>query len=1202
VSTTKVTRAAAMGGGAVLVWLLADHVLSRGAPLGIVVLGLVYGALYALSAIGLVLVYRANRVINFAQAELGALAGVVTVWLGLLRGAPYVVAVLAGLVLATVTGALVHYLIIRRLERAPRLIVAVATIAIAQILNGASILLALHLSHGLRSGTLSSPYNVHFGLAPVTFNGDHLVAMVAVPLVVAALTLFLRRGDYGVGIRAAADSGDRARLLGVPVGRLATVVWSLAGALSGLAVILRVPITGFISFSSISAGGPALLVRTLAAAVIARMEDFRVAALAALAIGVVEALTTWTTGSATYVDAVLVLVILGALLAQRGRFSRRDESALATSRFQAIREVRPIPEELRDLPEVRYGLAALRVVLLAFALSLPLWLPPSRLQLAAVILIYGLVGVSLVVLTGWAGQISLGHWALVGVGGTVAATLYGRHGWDFFLAAPAGVLVAAAVALVIGLPALRIRGPFLAVTTLAFALTSSSYLLQARHFPWLVTTDVARPTLWGRLALDRDWERYLLCLVVFILALSAVAALRRSRTGRALIALRDNEPAAAAVAIAPTRLKLTAFVISGALAGMAGVLYVVVHQSGLRTDAFGPEVGLRIFSMVVIGGLGSLTGAVLGAAYIRGAEFFLPAGWSAIASGAGVLALLLLVPGGLGELLYRGRDRLLRLIAARRSVVVPSLIADIGVDTPEPVAPSTDDAPALLRVRGLDAGYDRVQVLFGVDFTVHEGEVVALLGTNGAGKSTLLRAISGLLTPSGGTVTFDGADITGMTAERVAALGLAQVPGGRGVFASLTVEDNLRVAGWLRRGDPAGLARATEKVLELFPVLRQRWQTPAGDLSGGEQQMLSLGQAFVTRPRLLLIDELSLGLAPTIVDQLLEIVTAMRSDGVTIVLVEQSVTTAFRVAERAVFMEKGQPRYEGPIAELLDRPDIVRAVFLQAPRSRSKPSARAAGAPVLTASELTKSYGGVAAVSDVSFQLGDGEILGVIGPNGAGKTTLFDLVTGFQAPSSGAIQLGDGTDVVGWSAPRRAFAGFGRSFQDARLWPSLTVREVLAVACERQVDVPGAVSALFGLPAVRDSEAAVDQRVDELVELLGLTAYRDKFAGELSTGTRRIVELGTLLAHRPSIVLLDEPSSGIAQRETEALGPMLTDVRAQLDCSMIVIEHDMALITSLADRLMAMVSGQVVTEGSARQVLDHPLVVEAYLGKDAVRR
>ena len=515
----------------------------------------------------------------------------------------------------------------------------------------------------------------------------------------------------------------------------------------------------------------------------------------------------------------------------------------------------------------------------------------------------------------------------------------------------------------------------------------------------------------------------------------------------------------------------------------------------------------------------------------------------------------------------------------------------------------------LLSVSGIDVSYGQTQVLFGVDLEVSEGEMVALLGTNGAGKSTVLRAVSGLTPPSRGTVRFAGQDITALDAGVTSKLGITQVPGGRGVFPSLTVADNLRVAGWGRRGDKAVLRARQEQCLEWFPSLRTRWDVAAGALSGGEQQMLSLSQALLAQPRLLMIDELSLGLAPTIVEDLLVIVRAIHAAGTAVVLVEQSVNIALRLAERAVFMEKGEVRFEGPTVELLERDDILRAVYLHGtasagarpkrrPVAKAKGKTAADGAAVpmaLEAIKLTKHYGGVTAVDAVSFRLADGELLGIIGPNGAGKTTLFDLLTGFTPSDAGHVIL-RGDDVTRAPAHRRARLGLGRTFQDARLWPSLTVRDCLAVASERSLTSRDPLSALLRLPSQQESERRVQAHADELIELVGLQYFADKLLSELSTGSRRMVEIACLLANGATTLLLDEPSSGIAQREAEALGPVLLDLRAQLGASIVLIEHDMPLLTAVADRLLALDTGAVVTDGDAETVLSHPQVVAAYLG------
>jgi branched-chain amino acid transport system ATP-binding protein len=251
--------------------------------------------------------------------------------------------------------------------------------------------------------------------------------------------------------------------------------------------------------------------------------------------------------------------------------------------------------------------------------------------------------------------------------------------------------------------------------------------------------------------------------------------------------------------------------------------------------------------------------------------------------------------------------------------------------------------------------------------------------------------------------------------------------------------------------------------------------------------------------------------------------------------------------------------------------------------------------PALEVTGLTRSFGGVRAVDDVSFAVAPGEVLGIIGPNGAGKTTVFELISGFLPAEGGRVVLG-GRDVTGWSPDARARRGLGRSFQDARLFPAMTVEQCIAVALDRWVAVRDPLQAALHLPAVFDAEAAVRKRVDELVDLLGLGAFRSKFVHELSTGSRRIVDLACLVAHRPTVILLDEPSSGIAQRETEALAPVIERIRAQVGASIVVIEHDMPLVTAVADRLLALDLGRVLAAGTPGEVLAHPEVVASYLG------
>lgn len=524
----------------------------------------------------------------------------------------------------------------------------------------------------------------------------------------------------------------------------------------------------------------------------------------------------------------------------------------------------------------------------------------------------------------------------------------------------------------------------------------------------------------------------------------------------------------------------------------------------------------------------------------------------------------------------------------------------------------------LLAVRALNVGYDGVEVLGDVSIEVGEGEIVAIVGTNGAGKSTLLRAIGGVVEADHGAIVFDGRDITHLPPDEIARLGVAQVPGGEGIFPNLRVEDNLRAAAWQGRRRGERDKEMIDEALTAFPVLASRRGERAANLSGGQQQMLALAMATITRPKLFLIDELSLGLSPLVVEQLLGAIESMRRAGTAILLVEQSMNVAVAVADRVYVMESGAVRFSGSAEELAAHPELLWSIYLdQASTSlRGTDEGASAGggadghgerthgaAPPqeLEVRGVSVTFGGIAALDDVSLHAGHGEIVGIIGPNGAGKTTLFDVISGFLRPDAGVVRL-RGLDVTARTASARARLGLGRSFQDSRLFAALTVREALAVSLERFTDVSDPFNAVLRLPAQVRTEAAVLHRVEELLDLFGLARFADNLVSELSTGSRRLVDLAAVVAHQPSVVLLDEPSSGVAQREVEAMVGLLRSVRDRLDATLLVVEHDIAFIAELADRLVAMDRGTVLVSGAPRDVLASPEVGEAFLGTDPLSR
>jgi branched-chain amino acid transport system ATP-binding protein len=373
--------------------------------------------------------------------------------------------------------------------------------------------------------------------------------------------------------------------------------------------------------------------------------------------------------------------------------------------------------------------------------------------------------------------------------------------------------------------------------------------------------------------------------------------------------------------------------------------------------------------------------------------------------------------------------------------------------------------------------------------------------------------------------------------------------------------------------------------------------------------MVGLAQAFLWKPRLLMIDELSLGLSPAVVGQLLGIVREINREGATVVLVEQSVNVALTVTERAVFMEKGEVRYDGPTAQLLARPDIMRAVYVKGSagvtsvRQRVERPKLEAGRVLLDVRDVALSFGGVRALDGASLTLNEGRSLGVIGPNGAGKSTLVDVISGYLPPDSGRVWF-DQVDVTGLNAEQRGQRGLVRRFQSAKLFASLSVREAICLALDRQLEVRNIFLSALPLGAVRKGEARVRARADRIIEMFDLGDYRDRWVSELSTGLRRVVDLACVVAAEPRLLLLDEPSSGIAQAEAEGLAAVLNRIRHETGCSLLIIEHDMTLIRAVSDELLAMVQGQVVARGTADEVLEHPQVVAAYLGDDdaAIKR
>jgi branched-chain amino acid transport system permease protein len=637
--------------------------------------GLIVGGLTALIALGMAITYRSNRIVNFAQGDLGTAPVVLVFLLLTVWHWPYLIAAASGLVAAIALGAVVELAVIRRFFRAPRLLLTVATLGLTQLLAAAAILLPrLFGSPRLLSPHLDPPFDMTFtvgsGNSGVIFDGNSVLALIVTPIVIALLALALRSSAIGIAVRASADSADRASLLGVPVKRLQTVVWSAAAVLAFVAVFLRAGVLGLPIDSTLSFD---LLLRSLAALVLGGMTDLVAITAAAAALGVLE-VAVGTNQGINVVDPIIGVVIFIALIVLR----RRSSSRVAlddTSTWLAAGDVRPIAPAIARLPIVRIVRVSIGVVLVAFVLILPHVLSVDRSLKASALLIYATLGLSLVVLTGWAGQISLGQIGFFAFGAALGGKATQDWGLDLVFALAVVAVAGAVVAIIVGLPALRRRGLELAVITLAFALAMTQYFLNSSFFDWVPTGRIDRAEVFGAINTDSATSIYYVVLGVLTAVLVGLYGVRKSRTGRAFIALRDNERGAQAYALDATRLRLVAFAMSGAIAAIAGCL-IVQHQQAYDPNLFNPFANLSVFTMVIVGGVASPAGAVLGALYFLGTQWFLPTEWQGLASGLGVLLILLIIPDGFGGLLYRLRDRWLARVGRKHEVSTPDVEED----------------------------------------------------------------------------------------------------------------------------------------------------------------------------------------------------------------------------------------------------------------------------------------------------------------------------------------------------------------------------------------------------------------------------------------------------------------------------------------------------------------------------------------------
>jgi ABC-type branched-subunit amino acid transport system permease subunit len=629
------------------------------------VLGSTRGLVYGILAVGLVLTYKGTRVLNLGQPFFGLLGAFVCWWLTaeakflpfaaatrprLLFALPLALALTAALALG------LERALFRRLRNAPRLVMLVATLAVGQAVLG--LVAALFTRNTRQVEQLRViPTVVHgvIKLGHVNLTGGDVQILAIVPLVAIELALFFRFSRFGVAIRAAAENGDAARLLGVSVDRVAAFSWAVGLMLAALAGVLLASSQGTLAVSTLSTG---FLVRALAAALIGGLTSLSGALVGGLVVGVGEAVLAGvfpnTIGAAQAVFFVLVVVML--LVRPQGLFGQREDTE------DKVAFVPPLRDLPSNLASSLYNRALRRTTLstvVGFAVAVSLATGSATNSALTLVCIGATVGVSLTVLMGYAGQISLGHWALVGVGAFAAADLHGRYDVPFVLTVPLVVIIGMVVSLLIGLPALRIKGLYLAVVTLTFSYAAELFVFRSGSVGGGQTGVAMKIPKFGPFDLDSPSNRplFVVSLAVLLGCVWAARWLLRSRTGLTFLALRENEKAATTLGVSLTMARLTAFAVSGGMAALAGLVFAL-HVKTVNATDFPTQISLVLVLMVMIGGLGRLTGASLGALAVFGLPLLLhfDNAWI-VPSATGFLSIAVIVrtQGGLAGLLERAR-------------------------------------------------------------------------------------------------------------------------------------------------------------------------------------------------------------------------------------------------------------------------------------------------------------------------------------------------------------------------------------------------------------------------------------------------------------------------------------------------------------------------------------------------------------------
>lgn len=785
-----------------------------------------------------------------------------------------------------------------------------------------------------------------------------------------------------------------------------------------------------------------------------------------------------------------------------------------------------------------------------------------------------LAGIGLNVLLGLTGQMSFGHAGFYAIGAYTVAILTGQAGWSFWLAWPMAALVAGAFGLLLALPALRVKGPYLAMITIAFGFIVEHALIEGGDITGGQNglMGIAQPALGG---IGGDRGVAMLAIVTVFVALAAYALLSRGTWGAAMRAVKDSETASESIGINPLMVKTVAFMVSAAVVGLAGGLYA--PQTGMITPHnFNFMQSILFVLAVTLGGAGSLAGPLLGAVVVG----LLPELLSSLEEyrllffGVFLLVVLWAAPDGVAGLLSRWRRNAAGQALAPRHGGGMSMGGRTG---------------RVLRADALTMTFGGVRAVQSVSFNVPPAAVTALIGPNGAGKSTVINMLSGYYQPTSGAVSLGDTPLAALPAYRVARGGIARTYQTSQLFDTLTVEDN--VALGMVRGRLGGLLGSRRY---LAPDVRERARAllgfcgyegalnvPAADLPHVDRRLVEIARALATDADILLMDEPAAGLSREDKTRLAGLLRRIAEAGAGVLLVEHDMALVMGVSDHVVAIDAGRELAKGNPAEIQQSP-AVRQAYLgddsarRAPAARQRPEGAPVAPEVLGVGNLVTGYGANPVLHGIDLQVRQGEMVALLGANGAGKSTLMRTLAGLHRPAQGGMHL-QGMELNNLAADRIVARGLVLVPEGRQVFPGLSVLDNIRLGA-------------FLHP--QDREARVEEMLTRFPRLRERLHQR---AGLLSGGEQQMLAIARGLMSKPVILLLDEPSLGLAPKIIDELFEALDRLRAE-SMTILLVDQMAALALSLADRAYVLESGRVAAQGSAAEIAQDGALARAYLG------